>query len=115
MKTKPLDQLIEKWDEVARSIRRNGVADLDEYMNDLDLRQIIHDKLTVEEELISEDLIKTLGEADKNLMRATAEHTDCLWGQFNADDRGWTKEHNWWYWRIPPNAHFQTDKKGSSH
>ena len=115
MKTKPLNQLIDKWDEVARSIRRSGVTDLDDYLNDLDLRQIIHEKLLEEQEMICEDMILRLSEADKNLMRATAEHTDCLWGQFNADERGWTKEHNWWYWRIPPNAHFRDDKKSSSH
>jgi hypothetical protein len=75
------------------------VTDLvpDEWLNDLDVRQILHGLV---------EAVREAGAAlpegaaiDARFAGAAIETDECPWGPKIAESRGWTRHGNWWYSR----------------
>ncbi len=96
--------LVENWEKVVDTVERGYNLGLDDFLNDLDARQLLEEVLSVAvPEQIAQQLnrIQLADAKMKGLMIPTEE---CLWGDEVAEEEGWTLEQNWWYFGIPRNA-----------
>ena len=94
-----LTGLVQSWERVVESVRSGYDFGLDDYLNDMDGRQLLDEALLV---VASErqwlDRVRRADEAMKRLVRSTSR---CLWGKKNASQHGWSPEKNWWYFSVP--------------
>ena len=99
-----LPGLVENWEKTVRSVEEGYSLTLDDYLNDLDARELIAEALLVAGDDQRAEIAARLSQAD-NRMRALTEPTEvCLWGEEIAEEEGWTAEGNWWYFARPINA-----------
>jgi len=99
-----LEGLVENWEKTVRSVEEGYSLTLDDYLNDLDARQLIAEALVVAGDDQRAAFGGRLSQADQR-MRALTEPTEvCLWGEEIAEEEGWTAEGNWWYFARPVNA-----------
>jgi hypothetical protein len=88
------------WSAVVESIANGYELTLDDYLNDMDLR----DLLAAAQDIASPDELETVRE---EIARADAEHfaltvpCSCLWGDDIAEEDGLDPEREWWYYRRP--------------
>jgi hypothetical protein len=97
-----LRELIEQWTEFAADLSRNGYGlDLDNWLNDVDVRELILEALPMFglEEL--GELAAKLDAADQAFLGSTREFRRCVWGSRTARKEKWTPKKNWWYFRTP--------------
>ena len=96
-----LDGLVSDWAELASTVEA-GVARWmwEEWLNDLDGREIIQDLLDHVPE--SRTALAAVEPADERFGASTIPTEQCVWGDGTASRHGWTREKNWWYWRDPP-------------
>lgn len=99
-----LDTLIANWGAVAAAVDRGYALTFDDYLNDVDLRQLIERRLSAATEQdirITRELRVRLAQYDEIFRLATEPTTHCIWGDDNARDSGWGPEREWWYYRQP--------------
>ncbi len=87
-------QLIERWE---RTAARPEPLGHDDWLNDLDVRQLIHDL----DRPARGPYRERLRLADVRFRAGTRPVRECLWGPANAAKHGWTRRRNWWYYRVP--------------
>lgn len=91
--------LVARWSEIAACVERGYTGDLDDYLNDMDVRQILVD--------VRRDQAMAAFEpgnefaADQRIQRQLVPAAGCLWGESVAERNRWTPEANWWYFRHP--------------
>jgi len=96
-----LDGLLLRWRALAESLEGEYELGLDDWLNDLDVRQILGD---VWGELSPEEAARRapeLEQADRLLRARTRPHEHCLWGQDVACRLGYSAERQWWYYLLP--------------
>ncbi|MFN7928431.1 MAG: hypothetical protein U0Y68_10875 [Blastocatellia bacterium] len=96
--------LVKSWEQVVAAVRAGYQFGLDDYLNDLDARQLLEEALSV---ATPEDIEAQLGRiqtADAQMKALLLPAAVCLWGAEVAAEEGWTHEQNWWYFGIPKNA-----------
>ncbi len=96
-----LEGLVAAWDRSTKAAARGATDDLDEWRNDVDVRQILHEvwpSATKAQRAAVED---QLALADRRFRRATRKSPVCVWGADVAARSGWTPEHSWWYFQTP--------------
>src|SRR6266566_2563321 len=94
-----LDYLVAEWTRIALAVEgRREEWMWEEWMNDLDTREMLQDLL----DHVPESRVATrqIEEADARFLSAAIETDECEWGAGNAADEGWTPAKNWWYWRM---------------
>ncbi len=94
-----LDGLVADWEHTAERVERGYGLGLDDYLNDLDARQIIEVVLSAMPEPDG-PLLARLRAADERLRRATVPSGRCVWGDSTSQDRA-TERRNWWYFLVP--------------
>lgn len=87
-------ELVRRWERIAA---RPVALDDDDWLNDLDVRQLLHEHDPAELVPYRERVRL----ADQRFRAATQRVDACLWGAANAERHGWTPRRNWWYWRAP--------------
>jgi hypothetical protein len=87
-------ELIERWERIAAHPVALGH---DDWLNDLDVRQLLHDLRRRERAPYR----ARLQASDAAFKAFTRPVRTCLWGEANAERNGWTRRRNWWYYRIP--------------
>ncbi len=96
-----LEQLMKNWEDVVKLVKAGYGCGLDDYLNDLDGRQILDEALTMaspgEKNAYSERLART----DDAIMVLLEPAGKCLWGSGVAQMQGWNSEKNWWYFMKP--------------
>lgn len=96
-----LPGLLESWENHVRAVEEGYALGLDDYLNDLDVRQLLEDTLAVATAPERKAAIARLQRADEQ-MQAVVKRTDvCLWGEEVAEEEGWTAKNNWWYFSRP--------------
>ena len=99
-----LEGLVESWEETVRQVWEGYSLTLDDYLNDLDGRQLIAEALAVAGDQQRDAINDRLARADEK-MRSLTEPTEVgLWGEEVAEEEGWTAEENWWYFARPIKA-----------
>ena len=96
--------LIEAWEKTVESVELGYELGLDDYLNDLDGRQLIEETLAidgVDNEQGYLDRVRRLDDRMRNRVRLTGQ---CLWGNAAAKRHGWSADKNWWYFSVPKTA-----------
>lgn len=96
-----LEWLVKAWEGLAEEVEGGYDAGLEDYLNDLDLRQILAEAMAAvaAEEWAAER--PRVQAADARFQAASAPRPSCLWGERAERERGWNAAANWWYYRIP--------------
>lgn len=96
-----LPGLLESWENLVQAVEAGYTLGLDDYLNDLDVRQLLADALAVAPSSEQQAIAKDLQRADAQ-MRVLVEPVEvCLWGDEVAEEEGWTAQDNWWYFSRP--------------
>jgi hypothetical protein len=95
-----LPRLVRAWERFAASVERGYPLTLDDYLDDLDGRQILAETLSALPHAATAAQRRRLVEADARV-RAATRPGPCLWGEANAQAQGWTPRAQWWYFRHP--------------
>ncbi len=98
-----LQGLAESWEEVVRSIEEGYSLGLDDYLNDLDGRQLLEEALAVAPAQEKKTAQQRVRRADAKMQTLVRPAGRCLWGDETARQEGWTARKNWWYFSIPVN------------
>src|SRR2546426_1080174 len=96
-----LEGLVGEWERVVEQVEAGYDLGLDDYLNDLDGRQLVEEVLLLAPPAERDAARERLGAADarmKGLVKSTGE---CLWGEAVADSEGWTAERNWGDFSLP--------------
>lgn len=96
-----LEGLLAHWESVVDEVDGVYPLGLDDYLDDMDTRQIIEESLAVATPAERGAAWARLREADARLQRLVVEAGRCLWGEDIARENGWTREANWWYFTRP--------------
>jgi hypothetical protein len=93
--------LTENWEEIVRSVEEGYSLGLDDYLNDLDGRQLLEEVLAIASAEDRKAWLRRIHRADKKMKTIVRPAGRCLWGDETARQEGWTAEKNWWYFSIP--------------
>ncbi len=99
--TRGLEGLVADWESVAEALDRGYPLDtLDDYLNDMDARQLIEDAL---EAIPAAEgaLAMRLEVADRRVRSRLVPSRACLWGEHLAELHGWNADREWWYFMRP--------------
>jgi hypothetical protein len=99
-----LHGLVKKWENTVRAVKQGYAFGLDDYLNDLDGRQLIEETFAVASEKQKEAFLDRVRRADTLMKSLTVPLEKCLWGETVAKSEGWTPKKNWWYFSKPINA-----------
>lgn len=102
--------LIEDWDRITQEIETGYKLGLDDYLNDMDARELIAAALAAVPKILTPTLRRKLDAADQRARAALAPAGRCLWGPRLAAANGWSAEKNWWYFMKPAKAGPQLGK-----
>ena len=90
------------WEETVESVADGYPLDtLDDYLNDLDGRQILADALAVAPREDGDRLRSRIAAADARFRSIVIPTARPLWGERAAAAHGWTRDRSWWYWSRP--------------
>jgi len=96
--------LVENWEEVVRSVEEGYSLGFDDYLNDMDGRQLLGESLAMAAgEEKKRGLLRTR-RADAKMQALVRPAGRCLWGDETARQEGWTAMKNWWYFSRPIRA-----------
>ena len=110
LRKKSLREIIAQWDRIARTAARYDLT-LDDWLNDVDLRDIIAGALAVAPEREQREVRDALDRADDLFRSATTETKRSMWGDAVAKDDKHDQLRQWWYFRRPthPGKTMRTD------
>lgn len=93
--------LVENWERVVRDVAKGYNLTFDDYLNDMDGRQLLENAMGLAPEEIREAYRERVKATDTRAEAALVPSSRCIWGQIVADEEGWKAERNWWYFRLP--------------
>lgn len=96
--------LAESWEEVVRSVEEGYSFGLDDYLNDMDGRQLLEEALAVAPAKEKKTTLQRVRRADAKMQTLVRPAGRCLWGDETARQEGWTAKKNWWYFYRPVKA-----------
>lgn len=96
--------LVEAWEKVVQSVDDGYLLSLDDYLNDLDTRQLLADSLAVASIADLQKFEEQVQRADDQMKSLTTRTSACLWGDEIAEEEGWNSKKNWWYYARPVDA-----------
>ncbi|MBL8858886.1 MAG: hypothetical protein JNL28_10305 [Planctomycetes bacterium] len=101
VQTAGLEGLVGAWEQFAAEVERGYAQGLDDWLNDVDRRDILDAALRVASADERRALRKRVRIADE-LVRAHLQPAGrCLWGAANAAKHGWNPGRQWWYFLEP--------------
>ena len=93
--------LIESWETIVESVEKGYSLGLDDYLNDMDGRQLIEEALGFAPEKDKKKYADRLRQADAHMKKLLSPAGRCLWGDEVAEAEGWSARKNWWYYMKP--------------
>jgi hypothetical protein len=96
-----LPGLVEDWERIAGEMADGYTLGLDDYLNDLDVRQLIEEAMEHAGDAGRRAVAKRLAAADAQVRAVVRTVDECLWGDRVAAASGWSPESNWWYFSLP--------------
>lgn len=95
-----LKGLLDRWDAVAASVENGYDGLLDEYLNDMDLRDILEDALDVASIPDDSPVRQRVATADSRVKGATVP-CGPVWGREVAESEAMDPAVQWWYFVRP--------------
>ena len=99
-----LSRLVEDWESTVQQIVRGYGFGIEEYLNDLDGRQLISELMSLNQESLPLRYQERVDRADERMRRAVDFTGRCIWGDEAASENGWSPDKNWWYFCEPKTA-----------
>src|SRR5687768_3385360 len=96
-----LDYLISSWEKTSTETASDYSLGFDDFLNDMDGRRILGEVLQVATEKQKRSIESRLKKADELFFASTVESAACIWGKANEEQLGYSREENWYYYRIP--------------
>ena len=93
--------LVAAWERAADDIARGYPLGLDDYLNDVDGRQLLDDLAREVAEAVGPHLRERVAAADARVRSGVVPSPECLWGEAVARREDWTPQRNWWYFSLP--------------
>ncbi len=93
--------LVGDWERAGAQVEAGYPLGLDDYLNDLDARQLIEECLAVASDAERAKASARVAAADERIRRHVRLIDECLWGSKVAALERWTRERNWWYFAVP--------------
>ncbi|HXG45242.1 MAG TPA: hypothetical protein VNJ71_10850 [Gemmatimonadales bacterium] len=93
--------LVANWERVVDLIAAGYPHGLDDYLNDMDGRQLLENALDVAPAELREEALVRVREADRRVRLYLVPAGRCLWGTIVAEEEGWDPERHWWYYERP--------------
>ena len=105
-----LRDLIDQWAEFNAELERKDYTfDLDNWRNDVDVRELILEALPMFSREEMGDHALKLDQADQTFKTNTRVFRRCVWGHGTQTKEKWTPETNWWYFRTPRRSNAQLE------
>jgi hypothetical protein len=106
-----LEGLVVEWERTAEDVSRGYARGIDDYLSDLDGRQLLEDALAVAEPDQIRAVESRVRRADARMREHVRDVEDCLWGPRVAQRQRWTPDHHWWYFSVPraPGPRLESD------
>ena len=106
--SRSLEDLVARWERIAKHAATYNLT-LDDWLNDLDLRDMIGRQLVETSAANAADIRSRLAFADKTFREATLDAKQSLWGPTAGGEHHPTR--HWWYFRYPsaPGAAIRRD------
>jgi hypothetical protein len=95
--------LLNDWANTIAGIRSGYNLTLDDYLNDMDTRQLIEETLPHTTTRGHKQAIVRLYELDESVRPLLNSTDKCLWGTKAETEHGWSPDNNWWYYSVPKN------------
>ena len=93
---------IDQWAEFVADLELKDYAfDIDNWRNDVDVRQLILEALPMFSREEMGDHALKLDAADKAFRDSTRDFKKCVWGHGIQKKENWSAQNNWWYFRTP--------------
>jgi len=96
-----IEGLVENWERTAEQVRAGYPLGLDDYLNDVDGRQLVEEVVAAVPTAASAALLERIESADIAMQDVVTPVDECLWGDALAEREGWTPGDNWWYFGLP--------------
>jgi len=97
-----LEELLASWQATVSCLARGNDQDIYEYLIGMHGRQILDEVLAVADESTRAKCARLITQLDDRFRGLTSPSAHCIWGKKgSAEQRGWTAERNWWYFRKP--------------
>lgn len=96
-----LDGLLEQWENAVDDVAEIYPLGLDDYLDDMDGRELIEGALDVAAPDVRRGSLKRLQKADERMKAMLVPAGRCLWGSDMAEQHDWTPQKNWWYFMQP--------------
>lgn len=96
-----LDGLLEQWENAVDDVTEIYPLGLDDYLDDMDGRELIEGALEVAAPDLRRASLKRLQKADERMKAMLVPAGRCLWGSDMAEQHDWTPQKNWWYFMQP--------------
>ena len=105
-----LRELIDQWSTFAGDLERKDYTfDLDNWRNDVDVRELILEALPMFSREEMGDHALKLDQADQAFRSNTRDFKRCVWGHGTQRKEKWTAQLNWWYFRSPRRSNAQLE------
>ena len=106
-----LQGLVDNWTRVVGMVEQSYPLTLDDYLNDMDGRQLLENALGLAPDEVRQSFIGRVNDADMRIRLQLVPAGRCLWGAIVAEEEGWTEASNWWYFERPrfPGAQLKAD------
>jgi hypothetical protein len=95
-----LPGLMEAWEGIVASVEREYPLGLDDFLNDMDLRDLLAAALPLAGDAEGHDARRRVAALDDRL-RAACVATACLWGEDVEEEEGLDPGREWWYYLRP--------------
>lgn len=96
-----LEGLLDQWEHTVDDVEDVYPLGLDDYLNDLDGRQLLSDALEIVSERERAVALARVEKADQRMKALVVPAGRCLWGVDMAEQHDWTPMRNWWYFTQP--------------
>jgi len=96
-----LPGLIDRWAYTVSQITTCYPLTFDDYLNDMDIRQLIEETLPHATIRAHKQATSKLYTLDTQAQLHLTPTKTCLWGTQTAIKNNWTPEHHWWYYNRP--------------
>jgi len=96
-----LEGLVATWEHTVSQVEAGYPLGLDDYLNDLDGRQLLEDALDEAPAGTAAALRGRVEAADARMRRHVNRVDECLWGERVAAAERWDADRNWWYFAVP--------------
>jgi hypothetical protein len=95
--------LVENWERIVDQVLRGYNLTLDDYLNDMDGRQLLANALELAPEEVRNAFLPRVHDADLRIRLNLVPAGRCLWGAIVAGEEGWHEDTHWWYFEQPRN------------